>query len=118
MIITTMHLNSGAFAIALATMIPVYGSCLAPPPPDTPIPEQWKDSLPLAWDNGLIRFQRENPDYSLATYKNFAFDQIMDGNGYSFYSGVSIHYIGSMLILSVWDLGLSMSAFDGAPTRL
>lgn len=42
------------------------------------IPNKWKSSVSLAWDNAVIR-SRDVLD--LEAYPNWALDQIMDGNG-------------------------------------
>ncbi|KAF5594056.1 cellulose-binding family ii [Fusarium subglutinans] len=50
--------------------------------PNDPIPDQWKQSLPMAWDNTEIMMSAIFPDNGgLSKYHNWAIDQIMDGNG-------------------------------------
>ncbi|KAJ2998005.1 hypothetical protein NUW58_g455 [Xylaria curta] len=48
--------------------------------PDAPIPEQWKQTLPQAWDNTVIRSLRESPTRNLTGYA-WTLDQVMDGKG-------------------------------------
>lgn len=65
--------------LALATLLLTQGTSMLT---QKDIPEKWKSSVSQAWDNTLIRSQRETPETGLVAYPNWAFDQIMDGDGY------------------------------------
>ncbi|KAH7137774.1 hypothetical protein EDB81DRAFT_656221 [Dactylonectria macrodidyma] len=75
-----MHFNSGVLAAA-AAMLPGTFASSCVPSPNSKIPERFADTVLQAWGNSMIRFQREVPQYSPTTYRNTAFDQMMDGNG-------------------------------------
>jgi hypothetical protein len=64
-------------------ILPLLGSCLALSPDDR-IPEEWRSTIPLAWDSAMTRsrFMSGNnfPDQHIWTL-----DQIMDGEGYAIY---------------------------------
>ncbi|RMJ09400.1 hypothetical protein CDV36_010992 [Fusarium kuroshium] len=61
-------------AIALAVLL--ASVCHASP--DDGIPKQWRKSVPLIWDYTYTRYLNE-PSPNLATYPNWALEQIIDG---------------------------------------
>ena len=61
--------------VILAPLLPLSNCMLTP----NDIPDKWKTSVSLAWDNAVVR-SRDVLD--LEAYHNWALDQIMDGNGY------------------------------------
>lgn len=66
--------------LAIAAPLLPHSICMVTP---DDIPDKWKTSVSQAWDNAVIRSQRETPETGLITYPNWAFDQIMDGEGYA-----------------------------------
>lgn len=86
-------------------------------PPDAPFPEQFRDSVLQAWDNSMIRFQRDMPQYSPEIYENTAFDQVIDGNGYVWHADFLRFLSWPRTDSGFMTLGLLTSAYDGTPTR-
>lgn len=77
-----MLLRTNTAAFSMAAMLRLVTCAFVDSPNDT-IPEQWKKSLPMAWDNTEIMMNSMFPDKGgLSKYHNWAIDQIMDGNGY------------------------------------
>ncbi|KAH8892243.1 hypothetical protein GQ53DRAFT_746178 [Thozetella sp. PMI_491] len=74
-------MTSKMFTI-FATIVPfIQLTTCQPDPPNASIPEEWEQSVAEAWDNTVIRSLRENPTHNLTGYKDWAMDQVMDGNG-------------------------------------
>lgn len=95
----------------VAPLLP-HGICMLTP---DDIPDKWKSSVSQAWDNALIRSERETPETGLVTYPNWALDQIMDGEGYV-KEYVPLFNQDSSAYLSR-SSGRSMFACAGVPTR-
>jgi hypothetical protein len=56
-------------------------ACATVDSPNDPIPSEWVDVLPMAWDNTEAMSKELTPDTQFTKYHNWALDQIMDGNG-------------------------------------
>ncbi|TVY65019.1 hypothetical protein Focb16_v015433 [Fusarium oxysporum f. sp. cubense] len=67
-------------ALLTAAMLRL-ATCATVDSPNEPIPSEWVDVLPMAWDNTDAMSKEMTPEYQFTKYHNWALDQIMDGNG-------------------------------------
>lgn len=79
-----MFHNSFVYLIATVLVHPCFATSI-PRPNGTAIPEQWRESVEMTWGYTQKRAEAMMPSSTLDGYKNWALDQIMDGNGYVSY---------------------------------